>query len=111
MRVPMPGTQDFDFATGAQPKGRLRLLGFHGREAVSRLFAFDLLLEQDDAPLEDGEIDALFRSPCGFAMGAGKGDFVRGLATRVRMLDRAGEQGFRYVISIAPTMWLLTLGG
>ncbi len=105
----MPKAADFGFATGALAPGRLRVRGFRGREAISELSRFDVALEHDE-PLTSDEIDALFRSPCALGMGPRQGDVVRGIVTRVRALGRTREEPFRAVLTMAPTMHLLTLG-
>ncbi len=101
---------DYGFATGALPQGDLRLLGFWGVEEISRLSRFELLIRHDPGALSDEQIDALFKAPCGVAMGPEKGDVVRGVVTRVRSIDIPGEPGAHYVVTMEPTASLLTLG-
>lgn len=101
---------DYGFATGALPQGDLRLLGFWGVEEISRLSRFELLIRHDPGPLSDEQIDALFKAPCGVAMGPEREDIVRGVVTRVRSLDIPSEAAAHYIVTMEPTASLLTLG-
>jgi type VI secretion system secreted protein VgrG len=101
---------EIGFVSGGLPKGTLRLLGVRGREWISRLFSFDLLLERKEGPLSDDELDALVRAPCAVAMGPTPGDVVRGIVRYVRVLDAARDNPSRYRIEMVPTAYVLTLG-
>jgi type VI secretion system secreted protein VgrG len=97
------------FAAGKLRPGELRLLGVRGREQISRLFAFDLLLSRDAGPLSEDEIDRLFSVPCAIAMGEGPGDVVRGVLESVRRLPASRSDTAHYLARMVPTAALLGL--
>lgn len=103
------------FSSGAISRDRpLELRGVRGREAISELFSFELLVRHD-GPLLDEEIDKLFQSPCAIGLGPEGTDIVRGIVTEVRVLphvlDRDAVADMHdYVLTMQPTVQLLTLG-
>ena len=56
------------FVSGACPDDNIRLLGVEGREAISQLFAYDLLLTREEG-FTDDELDGLLKAPCAMALG------------------------------------------
>ncbi|HVY45494.1 MAG TPA: type VI secretion system tip protein TssI/VgrG [Minicystis sp.] len=97
------------FATGAFPDDDLVLEGAWGKEKISRLYAFDLVVRRNSGgPYTDDEIDALLKAPCSFAFGPGDGEVVHGLVERIDVLDSPRERP-RYVVRVVPNVWLLTL--
>ncbi len=97
------------FASGAMPDDPLVLRGVWGRERISRLFEFDLLLSRETGPLTDDELDELLKAPCAIALGKKKGDVVHGLLERVELIDSARTVAARYLARLVPSVWLLTL--
>ena len=72
------------FKSGALPDDDVELKGFVGRERLSRLFEFELILARRE-PYTDQEIDDLLRSPCAIAMGGRKGDIVHGILSSIQL--------------------------
>jgi type VI secretion system secreted protein VgrG len=97
------------FVSGGLPDEVIELRGVFGREKLSRLFEFDLLLVRRDGPFSDDELDALLRAPCAVALGTREGDRVHGLLERIELIDSAREAPARYLARLVPTVWLLTL--
>ena len=97
------------FASGALPDDEdVRLRGVVGRERLSRLFEFDLLLERHERYTE-AEIDQLLKAPCAIALGPRKGDVVHGLLERFEVVDHERGAKPRYFARMVPNLWLLTL--
>ncbi|APR77233.1 VgrG protein [Minicystis rosea] len=96
------------FASGAVPDDPVHLRGVWGRESLSRLFEFDLLLQRDKRYTDD-ELDQLLKAPCAVAMGPKKGDIVRGLLKNIEVLDHERGAPARYLATMVPNIWLLTL--
>lgn len=97
------------FLSGGLPPERLRLLGARGRESISRLFEIELFFVADREPLSDDEIDALLEAPCAVSLGPASCDVMYGILRRVHGLDTQGTQEARYVATMVPTAYLLTL--
>ena len=74
------------FASGALPDDKVRLRGVWGRERLSRLFEFDLLIQRQ-TPYTDDELDQLLKAPCAIALGPKKGDVVHGLLEHIEVVD------------------------
>jgi len=98
------------FSSGAIADDELVLHGVWGREQISRLFTFDLLLSRAHGPFSDDELDALLKAPCAIAMGPRPGDVVHGLLESIDVLDQTRTVATRYMARLVPNVWLLTLG-
>lgn len=97
------------FISGALPDEDIDLLGVWGRERLSRLFEFDIILARSAGPFSDTQLDDLLRVPCAIALGTRPGDVVHGLIERIELIDSARSVAARYVARIVPTVWTLTL--
>jgi type VI secretion system secreted protein VgrG len=100
---------DIAFSSGADVDGLL-LHGVWGRERISRLFTFDLLLSRAKGPLTDADLDALLKAPCAIALGLKPGDVVHGVLESIDALDQTSAVAARYIARLVPNVWLLTLG-
>jgi type VI secretion system secreted protein VgrG len=98
---------DLGFVSGALPEDEVRLRGVRGRERLSQLFQFDLLLARPE-PFTAEELDALLSAPCAIAFGHHAGDVVHGILESIRLLDSARTVEARYIARLVPTFWLLT---
>lgn len=96
------------FASGALPDDDVRLRGVWGRESLSRLFEFDLMLHRPERYTED-QLDQLLKAPCAIALGPRKGDVVHGLLQSIECLDHERNVGARYLAKLVPNIWLLTM--
>lgn len=96
------------FASGALPDDDVRLRGVWGRERLSRLFEFDLLLTRGKNYTDD-ELDQLLKAPCVIAMGPKKGDVVHGLLQSIEAIDHDSSTQARYIARMVPNLWLLTM--
>jgi type VI secretion system secreted protein VgrG len=97
------------FAAGKLRAGEVALRGVRGRERISSLYAYDLLLTRDSGPLSNDEIDGLFSVPCAISLDDGPGSVVRGLLESIRKIDVGPGTSAAYVARMVPTAWLLTL--
>lgn len=99
------------FVTGAfsDDPNHLHLLGVDGREELSRLFEFTLLLQSPKGPLSDADLEALVREPCAIALGPNPGDIVHGLIDRIEHLDSTRFVAQRYIARMVPQVSLLTM--
>jgi type VI secretion system secreted protein VgrG len=97
------------FKSGALPSERLELLGVWGREAISRLFAFDFVFTRAAGPLSDAQLDDLLQAPAALSMGPKPGDIVHGLIESIELVDAARTVAARYRARLVPNVWLLTL--
>jgi type VI secretion system secreted protein VgrG len=97
------------FLSGALSPERIRLLGVRGREAISRLFEIELFLGSDGEPLTADELDGLLQAPCAIALGPDASDVVHGILRRIQSVDTSGTLVPRYVATMVPTAYLLTL--
>lgn len=100
---------DIKFTSGSGVDD-LQLRGVWGRERISRLFTFDLLLSRAKGPLSDDELDELLKSPCAISLGGKPGDVVHGVLESIDALDQISGVAARYVARLVPSVWLLTLG-
>ncbi len=96
------------FVSGACPQDDIRLLGVHGREWLSRLFEYDLLLTRSE-PFSRSELDKLLHAPCAVALGSHAGDVLHGLLADITEIDTAQSKTPRYLARMVPTVWLLTM--
>src|SRR5262245_31908840 len=96
------------FLSGALPDDHVRLRGVWGRESLSRLFEFDLVLQREK-PYTHDELDQLLKAPCAIALGPRKGDVVHGLLRTIEELDHERQDDARYVATMVPNLWLLTM--
>jgi type VI secretion system secreted protein VgrG len=96
------------FASGALSDDPVRLRGVWGRERLSRLFEFDLLLQRPARYTED-ELDQLLKAPCAIALGPRKGDIVHGLLQHIEAIDHERSSSARYIARMVPNLWLLTM--
>ena len=98
----------FTLAAGSFDAGRLRVLSFRGREAVSRPFRFDLIVDADESDAHDLEPELLGR-PATLAMQVAGGEPRRvcGIVAAVEAQD-AFEQGrHAFHLRLVPRLWLL----
>jgi len=104
-----PGTLDelgLRFVSGASPQDRFRLLGVEGRERMSQLFSFELLISRDE-PIDDELLEAMLHAPCAVALGPHHGDVVHGLLSELWAIDTTQSKTPRYLARLVPTLWLL----
>lgn len=97
------------FLSGAMPDEKIRLRGVWGRERISRLFEFDILLSRAEGPFTDAQLDDLLKAPCAISLGPRPGDVVHGLLERIELIDSARSVAARYIARLVPNVWLLTL--
>ncbi|AUX44348.1 hypothetical protein SOCE26_058120 [Sorangium cellulosum] len=99
------------FASGAMPGVRIELRGVWGRERLSRLFEYDLILmrKREEDPFTDDELDALLKAPCAISMGPRVGDQVHGLLESIELIDVTREVAPRYHARLVPSVWPLTV--
>jgi len=98
----------FILTAGPFAAGRLRVLSFRGREAVSRPFRFDILIAIDDAEHHDFEPELLAQAGA-LTMHVPGGELreVHGIVAAVEARD-AFEQGrLVYRVRLVPRLWLL----
>lgn len=88
----------------------LALVGVEGREAISTLFEFDLVLHRAGPPLEETQLCALVSDPCVIAMGPRKSDIVHGILASIEHVGGEHERGNRYVAKLVPHVALLDRG-
>ena len=96
------------FVSGAIPDDPVILRGVYGREQISQLFEFDLLLQREE-PYTDDELDQLLKAPCAIALGPKAGDVVHGLLARIEVVDHERNVHARYLARMVPNLWLLTM--
>lgn len=98
----------FQLTARAFPAGRLRVLSFQGREAVSELSCFDITIAVSDADAPDLEA-ALLGEPATLAIHVPDGDarMVSGIIADVEV-QAAFEQGrHAFCVQLVPRLWLL----
>ncbi len=92
----------------------LALVGVDGREEISRLFEFTLVLHRSGPPLEDAQIAALLSDPCVIALGPNKTDIVHGVLASIEHVGGFGSRdhalGNRYLARLVPHVSLLDRG-
>src|SRR5262245_52686108 len=92
------------FVSGGLSGADIDLRGVFGREQLSRLFAFDLILAHRGGPFSDDDLDKLLGAPCAIAFGAKKGDVVHGLLERIELVDSTRQTQPRYLARMVPTV-------
>lgn len=97
------------FASGAFPGDRIRLFRASGREALSALFEMELLIAREEGGFSEDELDQLLDAPCAVALGPDPGDIVHGILRRIEVADTSGTLAPRYLATMVPTVFLLTL--
>lgn len=103
-----PSPTPFSLAAGPFTAGRLRVLSFRGREAVSRPFRFDIKIAVDDADHHDLE-PALLGQPASLAMLIADDEprTACGIVAAVEA-QAAFEQGrHAFRLRLVPRLWLL----
>jgi type VI secretion system secreted protein VgrG len=96
------------FKSGALPEDKVVLWSLHGRERLSSLYEFDLVLDRATAYTEEQMRD-LLKAPCAVAMGEADGEVVHGLLSSIELLDGSSTVSARYRATLVPGVWLLTL--
>src|SRR5262245_579013 len=98
------------FASGAFEDRNIVLEGVWGRERLSRLYQFDLLLRRySGVAFTDKELDDLLKAPCTFAFGSrSSGEVVHGVIESIDILDSPHDHP-RYTARVVPNVFLLTL--
>lgn len=100
---------DIGFVSGAMPDDPVELRGMVGRERISRLFEFDvLLIRPKNPPFTESELDALLGAPCTVAMGKTKNDLVFGILQNIEVLEARKDEPPIYHARMVPRVWLLT---
>src|SRR6185312_3434390 len=82
--------------------------GVYGKERLSRMFEYELLLQRAE-PYTDDQLDELLKAPCAISMGPKSGDVVHGLLKSIQMLDHDRHTNSRYIATMVPNLWLLTI--
>jgi type VI secretion system secreted protein VgrG len=100
----------FYTASFADDPRALSLLGAVGREELSRLFEYDILLARHGEPLTEEELAALVTDPCVIALGNRPGDIVHGVLSEIEHVEGTRGVRFFYVAKLVPYTSLLTLG-
>lgn len=100
---------DIAFVSGAMPDDSVELRGLAGREKISRLYEFDLVLWRPTGPFTDAELDDLLKAPVAIAMGPDEADLVHGVLQSIEAVDSPSGVAPRYFAKLVPQMWLLTL--
>lgn len=92
----------------------LALVGVDGREEISRLFEFTLVLHRAGPPLDEGLVAGLLSAPCVIALGPNKTDIVHGVLASLEHVggfgSRESEFGNRYLAKLVPFVSLLDRG-
>ena len=88
----------------------VQLQGVDGREALSRLYAYDLLLVRPSGPFSRDQLDDLLRERCVIALGDRPGDIVHGLLSAIELLDAQRDGVARYRARLVPQVSLLDIG-
>lgn len=96
------------FVSAGLPNEQIQLRGVHGKEELSQLFCFRLILSRPK-PFTDDELDVLLNSHCGIAMGLNPSDTVHGILSDIQLLDHTRTVDARYLATMVPTMSLLQL--
>ena len=99
---------DIAFLSAAMPDEEIDLLGLWGKEELSRLFSFRLLLAREK-PFSDDELDELLNNHCAVAMGPGEHDTVHGILESIELLDHTRSVRARYLATMVPSVALLGL--
>ena len=100
---------DVAFVSGAMPDDCVELRGLVGRERLSQLYEFDLLLWRFEGPFTDDQLDDLLKAPCAIAMGPDEADLVHGILRSIEVIDSPSGTPPRYRATLVPTAWLLSV--
>jgi type VI secretion system secreted protein VgrG len=90
----------------------LQVRHMSGREELSRLYHFDLVLRKSGEPLTPEQIDEMLKAPCVLSLGTGPNDLVHGILQSVELHEIVkGGAGDRatYHARLVPGAWLLTM--
>jgi type VI secretion system secreted protein VgrG len=98
---------EIKFVSGAQPNDDVRLRGVVGRERLSRLFEFDLLISRKGERYTDDQLDALLKAPCAITLGPRPGDVVHGILSSVEVVDGTRSSEPVYYARMVPKAWLI----
>jgi type VI secretion system secreted protein VgrG len=97
---------DFRFEAGGIGPDTWRVVRFHGTEAISRPFRFDVELDASDAEID---FDSVVGQPAALSIALGQGErTVRGVVSRIELLH-VGPSGVRYAARLVPRVWTLSL--
>jgi type VI secretion system secreted protein VgrG len=97
------------FISGSMKDDEVELVGVVGRERLSQLFEYDLVLRRAAGPYTDDELDGLLRAPCAITLGPRAGDVVHGLLSSIELIDAEQNDAARYLARLVPHAWLLTM--
>ena len=88
----------------------LGLVGVDGREELSQLFTYELLLFRAGDPLTEKNLIDLVRDPCVIALGNHKTDVVHGVLSSIEHVAGARDEGQYYRAEMRPTASMLHRG-
>lgn len=97
-----------EFLSGGAPDAGLEVRHLRGREELSRLYHFDLILKRQPGLLTSDEVDAMLKAPCALSLGFGDNDIVHGILERLTLLDSMSSSAATYRARVVPSVWLLT---
>lgn len=97
------------FLTSAFPEDEVELHGVEGREELSHLFEFELLLVRRSGPWSPDDLDEVMKKPCAIGMGQRPGDVVHGMLRSIELVQETAQATATYRATMVPTVWLLTL--
>ena len=104
-----PAAAPFQFSAGPYESPTLTVLALRGREAISKLFSFEVTVAASPA-VDDTTIEAdLLGSPACLAMQAGSSSprFVRGVVAAVAAQSAVHGRRAVYRLRVVPALWLL----
>ena len=104
-----PAAAPFQFSAGPYESPTLAVLSLRGREAISKLFSFEVTVAASPA-VDDTTIEAdLLGSPACLAMQAGSSSprFVRGVVAAVAAQSAVHGRRAVYRLRVVPALWLL----
>ncbi|RMF81733.1 MAG: type VI secretion system tip protein VgrG, partial [Planctomycetota bacterium] len=98
-------TAGLTFTVAGADDTELKVVGFEGREGISRLFGFDVELASEDAQIE---LAKMVGRACTLAIAGDQGTrYVQGIVRSFRRGGRGAHQ-VHYRAQIVPRVWLLT---
>lgn len=99
-----------EFLSGAlEDDDDLEVRHMKGREELSRLFAFDLVLKRASGPLSSEQLDNMLKAPCVLGLGLGESDMVHGILQSIELLESISGNYATYKARMVPGAFLLTL--
>lgn len=104
------GVQLGFFSNAFKDSKALQLIGVRGKERISQLFEFDLLLTRKGPALTEDELQEIVRQPCVVALGRREADLVHGILVAIEHLDGARHVHPTYVARMVPQVALLGMG-